>query len=80
MQLIVQFRGYDGRIAEEFLDQQEVDFVSWDAGGTRLRLWSGGNIVATADLRVTGKQALWHLRKGQRGRDLGTATEVVVGL
>jgi len=79
VQLITEFRGYDGILGEDILDNVAITGVT--IVGPRITIWGSdlggrGHIVAHAELRVQGKTALWHLSKGQRGKEIGIATEV----
>ena len=77
MQLIAEFRGYDGIIGDELLAVEDAVITGATVVGNRITLWNDDHkIIAHAELRVQGKTALWHLYKGQRGKEIGIATEV----
>jgi len=79
MQLIAVFRGYDGIIGQDVLD--DIEITGATILGNRVNIWGNvgfdrPRVIAHAELRVVGRTALWHLYKGARGKEIGIATEV----
>lgn len=77
MQLVINVLDFDHDIVLD-LDNLPTDHLVIE--GNRLTVWGGGSILARGRLELDHNIPVWRIFRGARGREVGFAREINVGI